>query len=75
MSGLHASWNGDVLAVSSFTPDGHLDVFDASGRLVHQENVLGVESSISTVAWPAGTYLLRLRTANAVATQKVQITR
>ena len=70
-----AFWSGDLLVVSSSVPDGYLEVFDASGRLVHREHVQGIEARISTTAWPAGTYVLHLRTSNHVATQKVQITR
>lgn len=66
---------GDHLLVNLAVPDGYLEVYDVVGRVVHQEQILGVQSRVSTSMWPVGSYVLRVRAAGRVSTRKVQISR
>jgi hypothetical protein len=54
--------------------DADLTVYDISGRIILKQAIsTSGQHNISTHAWPKGTYMITLRTAQKVQTQKVVI--
>ena len=47
-----------------------LSIYNAQGRLMLNEKVNGTEIRIDTGSWPAGIYLVRLRSGQTVFREK-----
>ncbi|HEX2617281.1 MAG TPA: LamG-like jellyroll fold domain-containing protein [Flavobacteriales bacterium] len=50
-----------------------LDVMDANGRIVFRQAALPLRTRLDVSAWPAGVYLLRLRTSAGVRTERLVV--
>ncbi len=70
---LIADYSAKTLFLSKVSPESMLTVFDAFGRLIHQQNVNMTDVILSTESWPSGIYFVRVDSELQKRTAKVLI--
>jgi hypothetical protein len=71
---LYYSPQSGSLTIASPETIQELVVIDATGRVVTQRSRPTLPETIATSSFPAGLYLVNVRTSNATATRRIAIT-
>ena len=47
----------DILNIRTALQNAHVEVYDLSGKLIHNQQITDNITPISTTSWPSGTYI------------------